>query len=238
MIEEIAILCYLPLVFLFKSVVDSFEPETKVVLSKALELPWVLWCGGLSIFSAFGTYYTGKWLYNNFIANDYYTPIHGSDTEFWYYAFISSKPWEFIDTFLIVGRSKHLSQLQWFHHFATAFMVKVLKPISCDVFTWPFFLNYFVHFFMYGYFALYPYFPNIMKKFGTFVNIIQTLQMFIAIGITSYYYFNFDGKNCVWLPSDEYQKFLVSTIILMYGYYGYLFSVLFFERTQRIKKSN
>lgn len=235
MFEELAILFYLPVVFGLKWYISTLEPSTKNYLSSLLEYPWVGWCASLSVFSCLGMFYTGKWLLDNMILNNKY-PIHGSPTEYWFYAFMASKVWEFIDTLFIVSRSKHLSQLQWFHHFATAVIVYLVKPISCDVFTWLFFLNYFVHFFMYGYFALYPFFPIVMKKFGTFVNFIQTSQMVLAIFITAYYNFTFNGSNCVWMPSDSYSNFLVGIITAMYAYYGYLFLHLFYERSERIKR--
>lgn len=237
MIEEIAILAYLPVIFGLKWYVDSLPINTKIWLTSSLEYPWVAWCTGLSIFSGFGAYYTGKWLLNNMLLEKYYI-VHGSDVEFWYYAFMASKVWEFIDTLLIVGRSKPLVTLQWFHHFCTAVMVNLIRPISCDIFVWLFFMNYFVHFFMYLYFALYPFMKSLMKKFGVFVNFIQTIQMFFAIIVTIYYNYNFDNRDCVWIPSDSYTNFLVGVILLMYGYYAYLFVQLFFERSERIKGIN
>lgn len=238
MIEEIAIFAYLPIIFYLKWYIDSLPLSTRKWLSENLEYLWVVWCTGLSIFSTFGTYYTGRWLLDNMILGNYYK-VHGSDTEFWYYAFIGSKVWEFIDTLLIIGRSKPLVSLQYGHHFLTAIMVYFIRPISCDIFTWLFFLNYFVHMFMYGYFALYPFYKSAMKKFGTFVNFIQATQMFLALVITIYYNYTFDGSDCIWVPTDEYTNLLVGFILSMYAWYAYEFISLWFSRAERIKnKSN
>lgn len=237
MIEEILIFVYLPVIFGLKYYIDSLPQETRTFLTNFLELPWVTWCLGLSIFSTFGSYYTGKWLLNNMLLGNYYT-VHGSDTEFWYYAFITSKVWEFIDTLFIVCRSKPLVSLQFGHHFLTALMVYLIKPISCDIFTWLFFLNYFVHMFMYTYFALYPFYKSAMRKFGSFVNFIQSVQMFLALLITVYYKYTFDSSNCVWLPTVEYINLLVGFILSMYAWYAYEFVKLWNERQERIRNKS
>lgn len=238
MFEELAIMAYIPVIFGLKWYVDSLPTTTKIWLANVLEIPCVFWYMSLSIFSGFGTYYTGRFLVDNFVLNKNYR-IHGSDVEFWYYAFISSKIPEFIDTLFIVGRSKPLVKLQYIHHLLTSIICYFAKPMACDMFTWFFFLNYFVHFFMYLYFAMYPFFKSVMKVFGTFVNFIQTAQMFIALCITIYYYNNFDKNDCLIIPHDDYFNKMVYFGLLMYTYYAYLFVQLWFERTERINlKSN
>lgn len=237
MFEELAIIAYLPVIFLLKHFIDSLSKSTRVKLTKIFELPWVLWCTCLSIFSGFGMYYTGRFILDNFVLGNIYT-IHGSDVEFWYHAFMASKVYEFIDTILIILRSKPLVQLQYIHHLFTAIICYVARPILCDFMVWLFFLNYFVHFFMYFYFAMYPFFKSTMKIFGTFINFIQTLQMFIALYIIIYFYNNLNlfNASCILIPTYEYFRKLIIAGLFMYGYYAYLFVKLFFERSERIKR--
>jgi hypothetical protein len=221
---------YLPAVFLFKKFIDSLSKETKVHLTTIFTYPWAVWCLSLSIFSTFGTYYTAKHLLSN-------NPvIFGTDSEFWYHAFIVSKLPELIDTFFIVIRSKPLVMLQYYHHWATLVMTFYLSNFLCTEATFYMFMNYCVHMFMYFYFAMYCFFPNIMKKFGTFVNILQTLQMFIAVFLAIYQYFTqLDNLLCIRYPNQKEILIGFYCGIVMYISYAVLFVMLFLERNERIK---
>lgn len=235
MLHELAILLYVPLVYMLKGKIDNLSVEKRNWLTNKLEIPWVLWCGGLTIFSGLGAYYTGKWVINNYLLDNIY-PISGSDTKFWYDAFMLSKIPELLDTFFIVARSKPLVSLQLHHHLVTAAICYFALPISCDIFTVLFFMNYTVHFFMYFYFAMYPFFKSVMRIYGKFVNMIQTSQMFFAMIFVIYQYLNFKHENCLSVPSQAYINLLALIGFVMYSYYAYLFVHLWFERNMRLSK--
>lgn len=238
---KIFITLYLPIVFTVKYFVDNFLlKETKKYISNLLELPWATWCFLLSGFSCFGMIYLGRYLLND------YRTLRVTETyaNFWYYAFIISKLPELIDTLFIVLRSKHLVALQWFHHFATLLICYNVAHLACDEFTPFFFMNYFVHFFMYGYFSLYcfyrrsscDFYSSSLKFFGTFVNIIQTLQMFIAICLAFYMFNSNLSMTCNYKIQIDEIRYLYTFGVCMYLCYFILFLFLFFERKERINK--
>lgn len=233
-IFKICLTLYIPIVFTLKYFIGGLKFETKKNLCDALELSWASWCLLLSGFSGFGMFYTGKYLlydYQSFRVTESYA-------KFWYYAFIYSKLPELIDTIFIVLRSKPLVALQWYHHFATLLICYNIKHLACDEFTPFFFMNYFVHFFMYAYFGFYcllnSSFKNYLKVYGTFVNIIQTIQMFIAVGL-SIYIFNSDRPmTCNYVIGVDESRYLYTFGIAMYISYFILFVMLFLERQNRI----
>ena len=240
---KVCICLYIPVIFTVKYFVDNFLcKQTKKHLCDALELPWASWCFLLSGFSGFGIFYTGKYLLEDYQS----IRVTESYASFWYYAFIISKLPELIDTLFIVLRSKPLVALQWYHHFATLLICYSTSHLACDEFTLFFFMNYFVHFFMYAYFGFYCFFnkstysfySNLLKVFGTFVNVIQTVQMFIAIGLSFYLYNSDRPMTCNYIIGPEEYSYLCTFAVCMYLSYFILFVMLFFDRQKRISNTD
>lgn len=227
----ICIINYLPFIFFLKAYIDNLSKDTKKSLTDKLTIPWIIWCLLLSLFSAFGTYYTGKQIF----IDGYNEKITDNTTIFWYQAFILSKIPELLDTIFVILRSKHLGFIQPYHHWVTMTICCYATFLSCDVFIIFFFMNYFVHFFMYAYFALYCFFGKSLKIFGNFVNYIQTLQMLLAIILAFYFYKNNNYANCNYKPSEDEINKLFFFGIFMYFSYFILFINLYFERSNRIK---
>lgn len=224
---------YLPVIFTTKYFIDKMSIDNKKYLSNILTYPWIVWCLSLSIFSTFGTYNLGKYL----LINKGETILE-TDYGIWYHLFIISKLPELFDTVFIVLRSKPLVMLQYYHHWATLAIAFYFTKFQCNEATPFMFMNYFVHMFMYFYFAMYPLIPNIMKKFGTFVNIIQTLQMLIATYILlDIWYYNRKLICVNEMINDDYLTVHISALV-MYISYFILFVLLFMERKERIKKNN
>lgn len=230
---EYALILYIPVIFTLKYALSFLNKDTRKNLCDALEIPWVSWCFMLSIFSCFGTYYTGKYLFTNYDSH-----FGVTDANFWYDAFIVSKLFELIDTVFIVLRSKPLVALQWYHHLVTMGICYYIQEYRCDQFNILFFMNYFVHSFMYAYFGLYCFFGKSLKFFGTFVNIIQTLQMFMAIIIGLYIYNNdLNYSRCEKSIESKLQGIYYFGMF-MYVTYFVMFVHLFFERQVRINEKN
>jgi len=228
------IICYLPAIYIFKRYIDSLDINTKIWLSEKLKISWSIWCFSLSLFSLFGTLYTGKYIFI-----DRMTPkIFETEYELWYNLFIVSKIPELLDTFFIIARSKKLVALQYYHHFVTLVISFYSWKYLCSKIVIFIFMNYFVHFFMYFYFGLYCYVNKnkYIKMYGTFVNIIQTLQMIIAVILGVYLFYNECDFECkINLTNNELNSIIYSGIV-MYISYFILFILLFFERNERIKK--
>uniref|UniRef100_A0A6C0BE36 Very-long-chain 3-oxoacyl-CoA synthase n=1 Tax=viral metagenome TaxID=1070528 RepID=A0A6C0BE36_9ZZZZ len=230
-----ALVLYLPIVFGLKYFIDNYlDSNQKHYLSESLTLPWASWCFMLSVFSMFGTYHTGKYI----LFNDSKVNLFESDVEFWYHAFIVSKLPELLDTIFIVLRSKPLVALQWYHHWATLAICYYASFPLCDKVIVFFFLNYFVHSFMYFYFGIYCFVKGafLRKTFGVFVNIIQTAQMFFAIAYGFYEYYNLEtnGVYCKYIP-DGYERIIAFySAVAMYVSYFVLFVQVFYERSKRL----
>lgn len=235
-IFKYCIILYIPVVFILKYTVDNYlSKDSKEYLSELLKLPWASWCFLLSLFSLFGTIYTGKYL----LFDRFSTNFFESDAANFYHLFILSKIPELLDTVFIVLRSKPLVSLQWYHHWATLSICYYTTHLQCDKFVILFFMNYFVHTFMYFYFGLYCFNQSKFMRtvFGTFVNIIQTVQMLAAM-ILSFYLYNYDIDNLICIRKvTEYDiKDIYQYGLLMYTSYFILFLQVFYERSKRLQK--
>lgn len=234
-LEKIFITCiilYCPCIFIFRYFILNLSISTRKNLCELLTYPWIIWCFSLSIFSFFGLFNIYNFLmYSN---GNILDTVYGR----WYHAFLISKIPELLDTFFIVGRSKPLVVLQWYHHWATLSICYYAYSFLCynQFILICMMMNYVVHFFMYAYFGLYCIIPKYIKKFGTFVNIIQTLQMIIATILCINHLIN-DKFQCLIEPTQNQIKFVFFASIFMYISYAILFIMLFFERQERIKSN-
>ena len=223
------IILYIPVVFILKFCVDKLNKESKKFLCDSLTYPWSIWCFSLSLFSLFGTYYTGMHIISN---KNHFSE---KDINFWYHAFLISKMPELIDTVFIVLRSKELVVLQYYHHWATLTIVYYIgTKFQCNEFIPYFFVNYITHFFMYFYFGIYPFYPKQTKKFGNFINVVQILQMLFAI-INASYTYRYGLKDCIVMPTKTEISYMFYFGVGMYVSYFVLFIKLFFERSKRCK---
>lgn len=234
----VSLVLYLPLVFGLKYYVDNIlDKNQKPYISEALRSVWVAWCVELCIFSFFGFYHTAHYL----IYETYETDLFSTTAGVWYHLFIISKIFELFDTVIIVLRSKPLVALQYWHHWCTLAICYYASFIQCDIFL-PFFtMNYFVHVFMYGYFAFYSLYPKgghtygkVRKIIGNFVNVIQTLQMVFAIIYAYYCYLlminHKDSFTCAYEPDDNEINNVFISGVFMYFSYFVLFLNVFFDR--------
>lgn len=229
---RICLFFYIPVIFLLKFIIDLQSKEVKIFLDDILKPLWMLWCFNLSSISFVGSLKMGYYILFELGKKR----ITESETYPWYVLFILSKIPELLDTVFTVLRSKKLVALQWYHHLATLLICYSLIDLECDQFSIFFFMNYTVHFFMYGYFGLYcVYGQKPLKKFGTFVNWIQTIQMFIAVLYSFFLYFK-KTETCNYTPDDDERNTYAFYGIGMYMSYLLLFLALMFERKERIKE--
>ena len=216
---------YLPVIFSLKELVSRLNKERRKSLCDTLQIPFAIWCTGLSIFSGLGTYYLGKHL----LTEEIDCSIIDGDTGYWTTLFILSKLPELLDTVFIVLRSKPLVVIQYYHHLATLIIAYMglykfyPETIICA------FMNYFVHTFMYAYYAIYSFgFKNI-RKYGIYITIIQTLQMVLAIIFCSKQLI--DNKPCI----NDYpymDKITTYLGLFIYVTYIYLFGQLLMKKSK------
>ncbi len=204
-----------------------------------------LWNCCLSIFSLLGTYFTLPFLFkcvytdglDSFLQLD--NPVCDyriiPSVSFWSTLFVVSKIPELGDTFLyILKNGKQHIFLHWYHHLFTGvyayfLVVKEEKPYKLGI--WMVALNFFVHTFMYAYYAVMEITErdsNIRKmvmKYASFITMIQLSQMIIIIYILFYNWLKL-GKDL-----DHFG-------LGMYLVYAVLFGKLFLEKyiTHKNKK--
>jgi len=150
-------------------------------------------------------------------------------TSYWCFLFVCSKIPEFIDTFLYVIRNgKQHIFLHWYHHLFTAFysyMLIVQPPTPSRYGLWMTAVNFFVHSFMYSYYALTEFEvvrkSRFMKIFARFITSIQITQMFLIMSVLIH-------ASAVLGYDFEHFGFA------MYGVYAVLFLNLFLKKYVKI----
>lgn len=198
-----SLLFYLPMCQLLENF-KAQSVNSKIFLRKIS----IFWNVLIAIFSIIGTtqtlptlikciskngidstiHYENSFKLENFNSCDYRL---NPQTSFWCFLFACSKIPEFIDTFLYVIRNgKQHIFLHWYHHLFTAFYsywLVVQPPEPSRYGLWMTAINFFVHSFMYSYYALTEFEvvrkSQFMKIFAKFITSIQIGQMFLIMSI-------------------------------------------------------
>lgn len=202
-----ALLFYLPLCQILER---FYNPNNRSMLKKI----GFVWNTLLSLFSAVGTYVTLPYLvncvYNDGLesvlqaSNPSCNYIFNNKVSFWSSLFVCSKLPEFIDTFLyILKNGKQHIFLHWYHHLFTAFysyLLVVKDDVPSKYGIWMVSLNFFVHTFMYAYYAVMEiteqgcWLRKLVNKYASFITTIQTVQMFIIMYVMLYDKFVLDNN--------------------------------------------
>ncbi|CAG7722109.1 unnamed protein product [Allacma fusca] len=145
-----------------------------------------LWNAALAIFSIAATirgypeaiYFLSK-------PNGSYLAVCSGDTTnyamlFWGLLFVISKVVELGDTAFIILRKQKLIVLHWFHHILTLFGCWVAAEYAPAASRF-YFVNTFVHSFMYTYYALKALKVQIPRRISMTITIIQILQMVVGV---------------------------------------------------------
>jgi hypothetical protein len=232
-----ALLFYLPLC----QILENFYNSKYRNLYKKIGFVWNFL---LSVFSAIGTYQTlpflVKCVYNEGVKsvlnleNPKCNYMLNPSVAYWSTLFVASKIPELVDTFLYVLKNgKQHIFLHWYHHLFTAFYsywmtVKDDGPSRLGI--WMISLNFFVHAFMYAYYAVMEiterdcWVRKLVMSYSSFITTVQTGQMFIMI-----YVFLYDK----FALGNELDHFGIG----MYLVYAVLFSNLFIKKyISKIKK--
>jgi len=220
-IPIIAVVVYVTTVFGIKS---FMKDRPRFVLRNYL----FVWSSILAIFSIIGTYRTCIILirmYNyggikSVVCNSYnYT---GPITQFWAIVFVLSKFVEFGDTIFIVLRKQKLIFLHWYHH-VTVMLYGWLNYrdfFAGGLVFMP--MNFFVHAFMYTYYAIRAYGIKLPKYINILITTLQIAQMFVGCFTICAIYSWQDPVHC------HTSQHHLTTGFLMYGSYLILFSHFFY----------
>ena len=233
-----ALLFYLPVCQILER---FYNPNNRATLKKI----GFIWNVFLSLFSAVGTCITLPYLVNCLYQDglesvlQLYNPscnyILNGKVAFWSSLFVCSKLPEFIDTFLYVLKNgKQHIFLHWYHHLFTAFysywlVVNGDNPSKYGI--WMVSLNYFVHTFMYAYYAVMEiteqgcWLRKMVTKRSSLITTIQTVQMFIIMYVMLYDKFAL-GNNMDHFGFGMYLVYAVLFTNLFIGKYLSDFKIL------------
>lgn len=189
-------------------------------------LTWFLraWNAGWAVFSAVGFWHTAPILWTLF-QNNTCTVQAGrySNTQlWWFYLYVVTKPWEFVDTWLLMLRGRRVPLLHWSHHWLTALYVVYAKHHMLSGGLAFAVLNYGVHAVMYAYYCL----TSFGIRYGSaWVTRLQLSQFVVAIG--SWLYF---APCYSWTTSG--------LTVTMYSYYFFLFWRMYRKRYRKLSATS
>ena len=198
-----------------------------------LRLPLFCWNLGLCIFSCIGTYMSASVHFKYLLANGVEASICGRQIQdggpgVWSLFFILSKAPELIDTYFIVLRKQKLIFLHWYHHITVLMYCWYSYCLLIRMGQWFISMNYIVHSFMYGYYALRI--SRIVKLpiwVNMFITVLQLLQMIVGVLVNVYVSMRIKtGWYCDGMVETTYFYVLMS--FAMYFSYFVLFANFFY----------
>jgi len=114
---------------------------------------------------------------------------------FWVYIFYLSKPYEFVDTFIMIFKKRELNFLHVWHHCTTFLLVWVTQVQEMNIQWISISANCLVHIFMYYY-----YFVSSLGKqvwWKRYLTLLQIFQFVITFTFNCYWgYAYLQGYNC------------------------------------------
>lgn len=143
-----------------------------------------------------------------------------------------TKPLEWIDTLFLLLKKRDLGFLHLFHHLTT-----MLYTLHATLFSfqadgsgiWFCGMNLAVHTFMYGYWAVLPYF-GFLRKFGVLITLLQFVQMVFGVAVGLYVTFACPRSWQMNWHGDVFS-------LLMYAVYFYLFLDLLLQKSKPTNKA-
>jgi len=135
---------------------------------------------------------------------------HGQAIGIWAWLFAWSKLWELGDTAFIVLRKQKLIFLHWYHHITVLLGVWFGCGYVNSMGRWFMVVNYFVHAFMYTYYALKSMKVKIPKAVSMVITFTQIIQMVTCIYVTyTVYRIRNLGEKCC----TPYQTLSVGVVL-------------------------
>jgi elongation of very long chain fatty acids protein 6 len=222
-------LIYIIAIFGGQKLMESRKPY-------ALDWPLFVWNFALAVFSILGFVRMTPEMWWSVSSNSFAYSIctasfAQSITGFWTEKFAMSKVVEFGDTAFIVLRKRPLIFLHWYHHITVLVYTWHAYKDHTASGRWFIWMNYFVHAFMYSYYAIRALNIRVPKIGAMIVTILQLIQMVVGvyIGITVYG-IKTAGKPCQQTWNNLYFSFTI------YFSYFLLFCNFFYHAY--LKKNN
>lgn len=144
---------------------------------------------------------------------------------FWSSLFALSKIVELGDTVFIVLRKQPLIFLHWYHHITVIYFTWYSYALLMGTSRWYIVMNYFVHSWMYSYYALKAMGFKPPRFIAMMVTTMQLVQMVVGFFVTgaAYYYIMNGEKEC------HATTLNIVSGLLMYFSYFVLFAMYFYK---------
>lgn len=185
---------YMLVIFTIQQFMRTREPFK---LRKCL----TLWNLALTLFSAFGSYYTLAEMYDSLYLKGFNNSVCISCTDpkaqYWMWLFALSKIFELGDTIFIVLRKQKLIFLHWFHHVLALIYTWYSFGQNISLGRWFVTMNMVVHSLMYGYYAFRAMKIYVPRQIAMAVTSLQIIQMIVGFYVSSYaFYSKLVGNYC------------------------------------------
>ncbi|XP_024226438.1 elongation of very long chain fatty acids protein 6-like [Bombus vosnesenskii] len=189
-----------------------------------------LWSAMLALFSIMGFLRTAPEMFHTLRHHGFYYSICSPSyltqdhvSGFWTFLFILSKIAELGDTIFIVLRKQPLIFLHWYHHITVLLYSWLCYIETTATGRWYTVMNYFVHSWMYSYYALKAMQFSPPKWVAMLITTLQLVQMVAGCAVTamSHYYVASGRDDC------HVQLYNAKLGMLMYISYFILFSIFF-----------
>ena len=225
-IPIITVALYIISLFLLQKWMQNRQPLV-------LKTPLIVWNILLSVFSIIGSFRIVPEAYLRWKLNGWHKvccvyPDMNGVVGFWATAFALSKFAELIDSYFIVLRKKKLIFLHWFHHASVLVFTWIALSGEFSVGTIPMPVNYFVHSFMYTYYALMAMGYRLPRNLAMCITTAQIIQMFVAV-YANVYVVNekMRGRRC------ETSNLSLAFSLSLFVFYAFLFLNFFIQTYAR-----
>jgi len=114
---------------------------------------------------------------------------------FWIYIFYLTKPYEFIDTFIMIFKKRELNFLHVWHHCSTCLLVWTTQIQEMNIQWISIAANCFVHSFMYYYYFISSF--GIQPWWKRYLTLLQIIQFVVTISLNFYWLYAYINQhNC------------------------------------------
>ena len=144
----------------------------------------------------------------------------------WWHLFFLSKIPELFDTLFIILRKRKLIFLHYYHHATVVISCWLWFHEKPSAGRWFGSMNYFVHAFMYSYYACRALHINVPGIIARVITSMQIFQMFMAVFVTFYilylkkYYNETIGKNCATTDANlKYSMSIYLTYLILFVHF-------------------
>jgi len=239
-IPFIAVFLYLIVVWTVPKIFKPLgrgEKAPRTFLDTIVDATLPLWNLGLSLMSLLIVIGVGV-PYFRLIRNRGFWAVYCDESQFlyegktgmmyWAYLFALSKYYELFDTAFLLAKRRPVMFLHWYHHCTVLLFTWFAEYWRFSMGYIFILVNAFVHTIMYFYYFLTGMKVKVPNSIAFSITILQITQMFVGIGTNGYWiYYYFTGPTTC---SNESPWILMSSCIVMYGSYLFLFLQFFVKR--------